>query len=348
MTGDQSHRDARDLVSVIVPVYRTERYLDDCVASIRAQTYPDLQVILVDDGSDDGAPALCDAWAMRDSRVRVLHRPNGGLSAARNSGLEIARGAWIMFVDSDDVISPHLIGTLHRLGVDNRADIAGCDLVPFQEEPPQFTSRDEQFAGPAQDVLLRLIRGGRNWEACSKLFHRDLFDRGLRFREDTIYEDLDLIPEVYLRATRAVHTRSGLYGYRRRPGSIMAESGRALSVDLISVLEANIDRARQRFPVASMERDQLTAAYILHASSKLEQMRSLRVLRNNADYVRAYRRFVRRHAREIMRSSEISRLYRWAIGMSAISPHAFVAGVRLASWSKARFAPSISRRTSDG
>lgn len=100
-----------ELVSVIVPVYKVEPYLDRCVASILAQTYPNLEVILVDDGSPDNCPALCDAWAQRDARIRVIHKKNGGLSDARNVGLDAASGAYISFVDSDDYIAENFIET---------------------------------------------------------------------------------------------------------------------------------------------------------------------------------------------------------------------------------------------
>lgn len=101
-----------ELVSVIVPVYKVEPYLDRCVASILAQTYPNLEVILVDDGSPDNCPALCDAWAQRDARIRVIHKKNGGISDARNVGLDAASGAYISFVDSDDYIAENFIETL--------------------------------------------------------------------------------------------------------------------------------------------------------------------------------------------------------------------------------------------
>ena len=104
-----------ELVSVIVPVYKVEPYLDRCVASILAQTYPNLEVILVDDGSPDNCPALCDAWAQRDARIRVIHKKNGGQSDARNVGLDAASGAYISFVDSDDYIAENFIETLYDL-----------------------------------------------------------------------------------------------------------------------------------------------------------------------------------------------------------------------------------------
>ena len=94
------------LVSVIVPIFMVEEYLDECIQSIVGQTYSNLEIILVDDGSLDGCPQKCDEWARKDHRIRVIHKPNGGLSSARNAGLDIAKGEYIAFVDSDDYITP--------------------------------------------------------------------------------------------------------------------------------------------------------------------------------------------------------------------------------------------------
>ena len=97
------------LVSIIIPVYKVEKFLDECVASVAAQTYANLEILLVDDGSPDNCPAMCDAWAARDPRIRVIHKPNGGLSDARNTGIAGATGAYIYFADSDDTVAPTLV-----------------------------------------------------------------------------------------------------------------------------------------------------------------------------------------------------------------------------------------------
>ena len=104
----------KPLLSIIVPVYKVENYLQKCIDSILAQTFTDFELILVEDGSPDGCPALCDAAAAKDARIRVLHQKNGGLSAARNAGLDVARGEWIGFVDSDDYIAPEMYETLYK------------------------------------------------------------------------------------------------------------------------------------------------------------------------------------------------------------------------------------------
>lgn len=125
-----------ELVSVIVPVYKAEPYLDRCVASILAQTYPNLEVILVDDGSPDNCPALCDAWAQRDARIRVIHKKNGGQSDARNVGLDAASGAYISFVDSDDYIAENFIETLYDLLHEYHTDISAVHWkLVYADEP---------------------------------------------------------------------------------------------------------------------------------------------------------------------------------------------------------------------
>lgn len=121
------------IISIIVPVYKVENYLQKCIDSILAQTFRDFELILVDDGSPDRCPELCDAAAEKDSRIRVIHQKNGGLSAARNAGLDAARGGWIAFVDSDDAIEPEMYEALHDSAVKENADVAVCNFQLLDE-----------------------------------------------------------------------------------------------------------------------------------------------------------------------------------------------------------------------
>ena len=111
----EKRAESRPEISIIVPVYKVERYLNECIDSILAQTFTDFELILVDDGSPDGCPALCDAAVAKDSRIRVIHKPNGGVSSARNAGLDTVRGNWIGFVDSDDSIDPSTMKSCIKL-----------------------------------------------------------------------------------------------------------------------------------------------------------------------------------------------------------------------------------------
>ena len=141
-------------ISIVVPVYRVEKYLNSCIDSLLAQTFADFEVILVDDGSPDACPALCDAAAAKDGRIRVIHQANKGLSGARNAGLDAAKGAWIGFVDSDDYIAPEMYEVLYQAVQSTGADLALCDYAEVDEtgapcqsmhirlEKKDFTGRD--------------------------------------------------------------------------------------------------------------------------------------------------------------------------------------------------------------
>lgn len=123
-----------DLISVIVPIYKVEAYLNRCVESIVRQTYTELEIILVDDGSPDGCPALCDEWAGKDKRIKVIHKSNGGLSDARNAGMRAAEGNYISFVDSDDWIAPEFYRLLLEAMRETGSDIAACKIQRSEKQ----------------------------------------------------------------------------------------------------------------------------------------------------------------------------------------------------------------------
>ena len=211
------------LLSIIVPVYKVENYLPKCIDSILAQTFTDFELILVDDGSPDDCPALCDAAAEKDARVRVIHQKNGGLSAARNAGLDAARGAWIGFVDSDDYIAPEMYEVLYQAVQSTGADLALCDYAEVDEAgkpcPPMHVSLSEgELTG---QKLLKRASGLMVQLAWNKLYRRAIFTQ-LRYPEGKLNEDLFLIPEVCLQIQKAVVVPKALYYYVQRGGSIMS------------------------------------------------------------------------------------------------------------------------------
>lgn len=213
------------LLSIIVPVYKVENYLPKCIDSILAQTFTDFELILVEDGSPDNCPALCDAAAEKDARVRVIHQKNGGLSAARNAGLDAARGAWIGFVDSDDYIAPEMYEVLYQAVQSTGADLALCDYAEVDEAGVPCQSihvRLEKKVFAGQD-LLKNATDSMIQPAWNKLYRRAVFAR-LRYPEGKLNEDLFLIPEVCLQIQKAVVVPKALYYYVQRGGSIMSGS----------------------------------------------------------------------------------------------------------------------------
>ena len=217
-------------ISVIIPVYKVEHYLDACVASVVGQTYSDLEIILVDDGSPDSCPALCDAWAGKDTRIKVIHRPNGGLSAARNSGLDIATGDFIAFVDSDDKLEPQ---TLERALMAQQQ--TGADLVLFNylctDEndtplPKQSPAKQPQETLTSPQFWQKYFTSG---DACTyyvvawnKLYKAELF-RTLRYAAGKRYEDMFLLPHLVSQCEKIVCLNFRGYRYAQRAGSIMSQ-----------------------------------------------------------------------------------------------------------------------------
>ncbi|MDE7324434.1 MAG: glycosyltransferase [Lachnospiraceae bacterium] len=221
--------DEKDLISVIVPVYNVEKYLDRCMQSILHQTYQKLEIILVDDGSTDMSAAMCDDYVHQDKRVKVLHKSNGGLSDARNAGLELATGTYIGYVDSDDWIEPDMYEQMYRACVENNARIAVCRY--FNEY------RDRTEAGGnggiiplSRDELLKIYIGGHDSyiiynSVWSKLFERELV-RGMVFPKGRNSEDIMYTTRAFCKADRAVYLDRSFYHYViDREGSIMNAAG---------------------------------------------------------------------------------------------------------------------------
>ena len=215
----------KPLLSIIVPVYDVERYLPKCMDSILAQTFTDFELILVDDGSPDNCPALCDAAAAKDARIRVIHQKNGGLSAARNAGLDAARGAWIGFVDSDDYIAPEMYEAMYHAVQSTGADLALCDYVKVDETGALCTQT--HVAVPQKSLTGRELLQKAYWTtvqiACNKLYHRTIFAQ-LRYPVGKLNEDFFVIPEICLNTQKAVVVPDVLYYYVQRGDSIMGKS----------------------------------------------------------------------------------------------------------------------------
>ena len=209
-------------ISIIVPVYQVEKYLAACIDSVLAQTFRDFELILVDDGSPDNCPALCDAAVAKDSRIRVIHQKNGGLSAARNAGLDIARGEWIGFVDSDDIIAPEMYEKLYELAQEHHANLAVCGVLPVDEQnqPLAAPLRDPQTVVLTREQAIARIASMPFHLANNKLYRREIFEK-LRFPVGKLNEDSFTAPAVLEQVTTAVYTEQRLYRYRQRSGSIM-------------------------------------------------------------------------------------------------------------------------------
>jgi len=211
------------LVSVIVPVYNVEEYLARCVNSILSQTYANLEVILVDDGAKDSSGRICDEFAEKDSRVRVIHKENGGLSSARNAGIDIAQGDWLEFVDSDDWLEPDAVENLLSLALEHQVEL----VVGGRWDVSAKTGNKKKGLCPltwevisGEEMVSRIFRWDNcDSSACDKLFHRRLF-REVRFPYGVVCEDVPIMYKIVLDAGRAALLDKPIYNYFHRSGSI--------------------------------------------------------------------------------------------------------------------------------
>lgn len=209
------------LISVIVPVYGVENYLSQCVQSLINQTYKNLEIILVDDGSPDNSGALCDELAKTDTRVKVIHRPNGGQSAARNDGVAIASGELLGFIDSDDYIDNDMYQYLYSILSKYDADIAVCAFRKFSEELGLLQKENaEEITSYSNKQAMKLLLEDEliGSHPCNKLFKRSIFS-DLKFPEGRVYEDIALMHRVFARANKVVCSTKMEYNYLIRGNS---------------------------------------------------------------------------------------------------------------------------------
>lgn len=214
------------MISVIVPVYKVEKYLEKCVNSICSQSYSDLEIILVDDGSPDSCGKICDEMALRDQRIRVIHQKNRGLSIARNAGLAIAQGKYVAFVDSDDTIENGAYLMLHNMIEDYDADIAicGCRKVKEHELLKKVEYPNYENVLLDNNKLWELIFGQLNNSACNKLYKRSLIG-DLQFPEKVVHgEDLLFNIEYLAKCNIGVYNEAPVYNYLSRNDSITRSS----------------------------------------------------------------------------------------------------------------------------
>lgn len=213
------------LVSVIIPVYNVRKYLDECVQSVIMQTYKNLEIILVDDGSTDGSEKLCDDYITKDSRIRVLHKENGGLSDARNEGYKISKGDYISFIDSDDYISPIFIEELLTNLIQLKADIvalrSGTDFWDGESLPNLNTQKIKKgklvcARRALEEQLCQVNATG----APFKLYKREIVD-GVLFPKGYLYEDVATTYKFFMKSNQAVIVTDDLYAYRKRANSII-------------------------------------------------------------------------------------------------------------------------------
>lgn len=235
------------MISVVVPVYRVEAYLDKCVQSILSQSYRDFELILVDDGSPDQCPQMCDIFSQQHRNIRVLHKKNGGLSDARNAGTAIAKGEFVTYIDSDDFVSKDYLSTLIRLQRENDADIAVTGIEVFHEgEEPNETLEESVFSYTGKEALEKMLyQDTLDTSACAMLLPIELAKK-YPFPVGKYHEDEYTTYKYYSSAEKVVVTTKKQYFYLQRKGSIMHVFGQT-SMDELDAADNLVNYCRENY-----------------------------------------------------------------------------------------------------
>ena len=224
-----------ELISIVVPVYNVEKYLSTCVESILKQTYSNIEVILVDDGSTDCSGKMCDHYMGQDERIKVIHKKNGGLSDARNKGIIQAEGKYITFIDSDDVVSSDYVEYLYNILEENDGDIAICD--PVHCYPNVFEQETFMRVYKAEDAIVEMLyQKSFLVAAWGKLYKKDYFEE-IEFPEGMLFEDSAVMYKIFDKAKKIVYGNAKLYGYMHREGSITTKKFSKRDCDILTICQ---------------------------------------------------------------------------------------------------------------
>lgn len=291
-------------LSVIIPVYNCEKYLDECVSSVLAQTFTDFELILVDDGSTDQSPRLCDDYALRfPDKIRVIHKQNGGAASARNAGLDAAKGEYIGFIDSDDTILPGMFACIMENIAKHHVDIVETKFIlpgskTNHENEPQIVS--------GREALIEMFNWRVSTSLCTKVFRKKTIS-GILMNEGHINEDFRFLCDVFVRNPKVCILQQAFYKYRPTPGSVT----RVMRPNFFDIF-TNLDYIRTLLPPS----DKQLQKYFRHYAMTMHIMSGVKIVkgRHNSLYkkwLRENRKFIRNHFAMLLGPSPLS--LRWRL-----------------------------------
>ena len=241
------------LVSIIVPVYNVSPFIEKCVSSLLSQTYTNLEILLVDDGSPDDCPMICDVFARRDDRVKVIHQKNAGLSAARNAGIRAATGEYLAFVDGDDFVASDFIEVLLNACQEHHAQMAACGFWEYySEEKKTVVCVDETMVLSSQEAIIDIftMKSRVQVMAWNKLYARELVkDTDIRYPEGCIHEDVFTTYRYCAVAEKVVCVPTPGYYYVQRPGSIISQKFSPKRLQLLDAVKSIRSFVEEKAPV---------------------------------------------------------------------------------------------------
>jgi len=237
-----------ELISVIIPVYNVNKYLNKCIGSIVNQTYKNLEIILVDDGSTDNSGEICDEWKQKDSRIKVIHKENGGPSNARNFGIEIAIGKYLFFIDADDYLNSDNIETLYKNLIENDSDISASGHIYETYIVQENKCAKESYVADSEEALKRLFTGNNLFVVIwGKLFKKELFEE-IRFPVGKINEDVATLYKLIHKANKISNINKPGYHYVQRQNSLIHQKYGEERITVVEILEECVEFIRKNYP----------------------------------------------------------------------------------------------------
>ena len=236
-------------VSIVVPVYNVEKYIEKCLDSIINQSFSNIEIILVDDGSTDNSGKICDIYEKKDTRIKVIHKKNGGLSDARNYGIEVATGEFISFIDSDDYIEENMIERLYESCKKDESDISCCaKILEYDNGKKEKRNNKENFCITNIEALGKMfIFDDIDNSACDKLFSKKLFT-DIKFPVGNYYEDIATIYKVFMKAKKISHIIDVCYHYIMRENSISNKKFDIRQIDMIKFSKKSSVEVSKKYP----------------------------------------------------------------------------------------------------
>ena len=296
------------LISVIVPIYKVEEYLDKCVDSIVNQTYTNLEIILVNDGSPDNCPKMCDEWAKKDNRIKVIHKENGGLSDARNAGIDIANGDYITFIDSDDYIELNYVEFLYNNLIQNNADISmGKQYVKYPNKTLNTGSGNIYVLNP-HDCLEKMLYGEDfDVSAWAKLYKRELF-KDIRYPKGRIFEDAATTYKLIDKSNMVVLNSQPIYNYIMRGNSIINAEFKENKFELITSTFEMTDYINNKYPDLNKACARRNMYAYLSTLTQLAKSKN-----KNKEYLNRLMTYIKKNRKSILKDKRIPKRDRFSL-----------------------------------
>ena len=307
-----------ELVSIIVPVFNVETYLASCIESIIVQTYRNLEIILIDDGSTDSSGAICDSYSQHDNRIRVIHNENRGQGNARNIGIDMAKGKYIAFVDSDDFIQNDMITKLYATMHEANVDICVCGICAVAEKSKSYNilecDSDYRIYTKNEAIPMLLDDIGLTCSVWNKLFKREVIG-DYRLEEGKIYEDLVPMYNWFNNADSIAYIPEALYNYRFRKDSTTKSAFMTYNDDLMKSIDCFRDKIENDYPeyVTSIMPGYIS--YGIHYINK-----NLAFRQNVKEQAKVFKRVCCKYRKEFRKSDRIRKVKKRAVLLFRICP----------------------------